>query len=117
MHVQAHEDIVKFATVSVIDFFVDSHAEAGRLRCDVGIDKLEGIRPDGGVVESLGALKMFVAEGSVGGHSGIIVMFSVIFFKCLGTGRLHRGIGGIHGCWQLGITACQPGGCGGRVPS
>lgn len=53
---EAHEDVVKFAAVSVIDFFVESRAEAGWVGCEVGLDELEGIRPDGGIVESLGAL-------------------------------------------------------------
>lgn len=29
---------------------------------------------------------MFGAEGSVSGYSGIIMVFFVMFFKCLGTG-------------------------------
>ena len=88
---QAHEDVIKFDTVSVIDFFVESRAEAGWIRCEVGINKLESIRQDGGVVESLGALEMFGAEGSVGGYSGIIMMFFVMFFKRLGTGEDFTG--------------------------
>ena len=47
---KAHEDVVKFALVSVIDYFVESRAEAGRVGYDVGINKLEGVGPDGGVV-------------------------------------------------------------------
>ena len=84
---KAHEDVVTFATVSVIDFFVESRAEAGWIRREVGINKLESIRLDGGVVESLGALEMFDAEGSVGGYVGIIMIFFVVFFKRLGTGE------------------------------
>ena len=53
---EVHEDVVKFAAVSVIDFFVESRAEAGWVGCEMGVDELEGIRPDGGIVESLGAL-------------------------------------------------------------
>ena len=77
--------------VTVNHFFVESRAEAAWIRCDVGIDELESIRPDGGVDESLGALKMFGAEGSVGGYSGIIMMFFVVFSKHLGTGEDFTG--------------------------
>ena len=77
---KAHEDVIKIATDSVIDFFVESRAEAGRVGCDVGINELEGVRPDGGVVDSLGALEMFGAEGGVGDHPGIAMMFLVMFF-------------------------------------
>ena len=85
------EDVVKFATVSGIDFFVESGAEANRVRCDMGIDKLESVRPDGGVVESLGALEMFGAEGGVDDHPGIMMMLLVMFFECLGTGEDFTG--------------------------
>ena len=52
----AHEDPIKLAPQSVIDFFVESCAEAGWVRCDVVIGELEGIRPDGGLIESLESL-------------------------------------------------------------
>ena len=49
-----------------------------------------------GVVENLGALKMFGAEGSVGGYLGIIMMFFIMFFKCLGTGENFTGALGVY---------------------
>ena len=88
---EAHEDVVKFAAVFVIDFFVESRAEAGWVGREVGLDELEGIRPGGGIVESLGTLEMFGAEGSVSGHSGIIIVLFVMFVKCLGTGEDFTG--------------------------
>ena len=88
---EAHEDIVKFAAVFVIDFFVESRAEAGWVGREVGLDELEGIRPGGGVVESLGTLEMFGAEGSVGDDPGIMMMSFVMFFQRLGTGEDFTG--------------------------
>ena len=45
---------------------MESRAEASWVGCDVGVDELEGARPSEGVIESLGALEMFGAEGCVG---------------------------------------------------
>ena len=77
---KAHEDVIKLARVSVIDFFMESRAEAGWVGCDVGVNELEGVRIDGGVIESLGVLTIFGAEGHVYDYPGIVMMFSVIFF-------------------------------------
>ena len=86
---EAHEDVVKFAAVLIL--CVESRAEAGWIRCGLGIDELESIRPDGGVVESLGVLKMFGAEGSVGNYSGIIIMFFVMFSSALALEKTSQG--------------------------
>ena len=77
---KAHKDVIKLAPVSVIDFSIESCAEAGGVGCDVGIGELEGVRPDGGVIESVGASEMFGAEGCVGDYPGIVMMFLVMIF-------------------------------------
>ena len=51
----------------VIDFCVKSRAEASWVGCDVGVNELEGVRPIGGVIESVRALEMSGVEGRVGG--------------------------------------------------
>ena len=77
---QAHEDVIKLVPVSVIDFFMESCAKASWVGCDVGVDELKGTSLSGGVIESLGPLEMFGAEGCVGGYLGVIMMFLVMFF-------------------------------------
>ena len=67
----AHENINKLAPQSVIDFFIESCSEAGWVGCNVVIGELEGARPDGRIIESLGALYMFGTEGCVDGYPGI----------------------------------------------
>ena len=44
----------------------------------MGIDELEGVRPDGDVIENLGALEMLGTEGCVGDYSGINMVLLVI---------------------------------------
>ena len=75
---QAHEDVVKFSPV--IEFLMDSHAEAGWIGCDVDVDGLKGVSPSGGVIESLGTLEMFGAEGCIGGYPSVVMVFLVVFF-------------------------------------
>ena len=77
---KADENVTKFIPVSVIGFFMESHAEASWVGCDVGADELEGVKPSGCVIESLGASEMFGADGHIDGYRGIVMMFFVMFF-------------------------------------
>ena len=59
---------------------MESRAEVSWIGCDLGFDKLKGLSPSGVVIESLGTLEMFGAEGCVGGHPGVVVVFLIVFF-------------------------------------
>ena len=59
---------------------MESCAEASWAGCDVGVNELEGVRPDGGVIESLGALEILGAEGRICDCPGIVMMFLVMLF-------------------------------------
>ena len=63
-----------------MDIFMESCAEASWAGCDVGVNELEGVRPTGGVIESLGALVVFVTEGCAGDYLCVVMMFLVMFF-------------------------------------
>ena len=60
----------------------------------MGIDELEGVKPDGGVIEILRALEMFDAEGaegSVGDCTGIVMVFLVMFSSALALEKTSQG--------------------------
>ena len=58
---------------------MESRAEVSWVGCNVVFDELKGVSPSGVVTESLGTLEMFGAEGCVGGHSGVVVVFLIVF--------------------------------------
>ena len=58
---------------------MDFRAKVSWVGCDVGFDGMKGTSSSGVTIESLGTLEMFGAEGCVGGHPGIVVMFLVVF--------------------------------------
>ena len=50
----ADEDVIKLTPESIINFPMASCAEASWVRHNVDIDELEGVRPNVGIIESLG---------------------------------------------------------------